>query len=192
MRARRALLGSAVLMAFCATAADKPRDLTSRAPKFTFANGLQEQEAQLKENPLMQRFREARRQQTNDPFKPLYHFSSPEAQLNDPNGLCFWQGRWHLFYQAKPPEDGRWHWAINLPGLTAALPSFEKTPLTPDDRYAGPTLFIVGGRSRYVEPRDHAAIHQYFPAAKIEMIADSGHNPHMDRREEFVRLVLNV
>ncbi len=89
-------------------------------------------------------------------------------------------------------EDGRWHWAINLPGLTAALPSFEKTPLTPADRYAGPTLFIVGGRSRYVEPRDHAAIRQYFPAAKIEVIADSGHNPHMDRREEFVRLVLGA
>lgn len=89
-------------------------------------------------------------------------------------------------------EDGRWHWAINLPGLTAALPTFEKSPLTTDDRYAGPTLFIVGGRSRYVEPRDHAAIRQYFPAAKIEVIADSGHNPHMDRREEFVRLVLSA
>jgi esterase len=33
-------------------------------------------------------------------------------------------------------------------------------------------------------------IRQHFPAAKIEVIADSGHNPHMDKREEFVRLVL--
>jgi beta-fructofuranosidase len=30
--------------------------------------------------------------------------------MNDPNGLCFWQGRWHLFYQAYPPEDTRQHW----------------------------------------------------------------------------------
>jgi beta-fructofuranosidase len=25
--------------------------------------------------------------------------------LNDPNGLCFWQGRWHMFYQAYPPDE---------------------------------------------------------------------------------------
>jgi beta-fructofuranosidase len=30
--------------------------------------------------------------------------------MNDPNGLCFWQGRWHLFYQGYPPEDPRQHW----------------------------------------------------------------------------------
>jgi beta-fructofuranosidase len=88
-----------------------PRDYISRVPKFTFASELSQQEAQLKDNPLMLRFREARRRLVNDPLRPAYHFSSPEVPLNDPNGLCFWQGRWHLFYQARPPEDARWHWA---------------------------------------------------------------------------------
>ncbi len=37
--------------------------------------------------------------------RPAYHFVSPESLLNDPNGLCFWQGRWHLFYQAYPPDE---------------------------------------------------------------------------------------
>ncbi|MDQ3624154.1 MAG: glycoside hydrolase family 32 protein [Verrucomicrobiota bacterium] len=92
-------------------AQEKPRDYTSKAPRFPFATSLAEQETQLKDNPLLLRFREARRKQASAPHTPLYHFSSPEAQLNDPNGLCFWQGRWHLFYQARPPEDGRWHWA---------------------------------------------------------------------------------
>jgi beta-fructofuranosidase len=104
---------AALLLATLAEVAaqEQPRDYTSKAPRFTFADSLAEQESQLKNNPLLLRFREARRKQQGDPHAPRYHFSSPEARLNDPNGLCFWQGRWHLFYQANPPEDGRWHWA---------------------------------------------------------------------------------
>src|SRR4051794_24770039 len=94
-----------------AARADPPRNYTSQVPKFTFAEDLPTQESQLKENPLIQRFRQGRRKLAADPFTPAYHFSSPEAQLNDPNGLCFWQNRWHLFYQANPPDDHRWHWA---------------------------------------------------------------------------------
>jgi len=50
-----------------------------------------------------------------DPYRPLYHFVSPEGNLNDPNGLCFWQGQWHLFYQAFPPANPipQWGHAIS-------------------------------------------------------------------------------
>ena len=86
-------------------------------------------------------------------------------------------------------DNGNWRWTVNLPVLTEALPVMEKNCLQPGDRFEGPTLFIAGGRSQYVQEGDHAVIRQHFPAAQIEVIADSGHNPHMDRREEFVRLV---
>ena len=46
----------------------------------------------------------------SDPYRPHYHFGSPEGNLNDPNGLSFWQGRWHLFYQAFPPANPKPHW----------------------------------------------------------------------------------
>ena len=83
----------------------------SKAPKYDFAGSLPEQEAQLAENPMMARFAASRREMASDRHRPLYHFVSPESTLNDPNGLCFWQGRWHLFYQGYPPEDaGRVHW----------------------------------------------------------------------------------
>lgn len=85
-------------------------DYTSKVPQFTYPNTLEEQEEALKSNPLLQRFRESRKKLAEDPHLPLYHFVSPENRLNDPNGLCFWQGRWHLFYQAYPPEDPRQHW----------------------------------------------------------------------------------
>ncbi len=87
-------------------------------------------------------------------------------------------------------ESGAWHWAVNLRGLTAALPSLEKNSLQSPDRFTGPALFIAGGQSQYIQSGDHAVIHQHFPAARIATIAGAGHNPHMDRREEFVRLVL--
>jgi beta-fructofuranosidase len=85
-------------------------DYTSAVPHYTFADTLEAQEAQLATNPLLQRFAESRRQLANDPYRPIYHYVSPESTMNDPNGLCFWQGRWHLFYQGYPPEDPRQHW----------------------------------------------------------------------------------
>ncbi len=89
-------------------------DRTSRVPYFTFPDTLEAQEAQLAGNPLMQRFRESRRALATDPFRPVYHFVSPESTMNDPNGLCYWREQWHLFYQAFPPEDRRPYWGHTL------------------------------------------------------------------------------
>ena len=88
----------------------KKYPIASTVPKFTFGNTLEEQEKQLKTNPLMLRFKESRKKMANDPYRPFYHYVNPESSLNDPNGLCFWKGNWHLFYQAYPPEHPRQHW----------------------------------------------------------------------------------
>ena len=85
-------------------------DYTSQVPKYTFADTLAEQEAQLAANPMLARFAKSRRALASDPHRPIYHYVNPENTLNDPNGLCTWQGRWHLFYQGYPPEDPRQHW----------------------------------------------------------------------------------
>jgi pimeloyl-ACP methyl ester carboxylesterase len=86
-------------------------------------------------------------------------------------------------------DEGAWRWAVNLPVLTTALAVLEKNSVESTDRYVGPTLFIAGGRSQYVQANDHELIRQHFPAARIEVIAESGHNPHMEQRERFVELV---
>ena len=85
-------------------------DYKSKEPKFEFHTNLKEQEKELQNNPLLKRFQESRSKLFADPHHPNYHFVSPENRLNDSNGLCFWQGKWHLFYQAYPPEDPRQHW----------------------------------------------------------------------------------
>lgn len=35
-------------------------------------------------------------------FRPQYFYSAGQGYLNDPNGLVYWKGRWHLFYQYTP------------------------------------------------------------------------------------------
>ena len=82
----------------------------SLTPHYVWAETVEEQEAQLRENPLLQRMIASREAKSGDPHRPFYHYVNPENNLNDPNGLCFWQGRWHLFYQGYPPEDPRVHW----------------------------------------------------------------------------------
>jgi beta-fructofuranosidase len=77
----------------------------SLTPRQVFSGTLAAQEQELRTNQLMRRFAASRQRQSADPYRPAYHFVSPESQLNDPNGLCFWQGRWHMFYQAYPPDE---------------------------------------------------------------------------------------
>ncbi len=82
---------------------------TGEVPKFSFSQTLEKQEAELAANPMLQRFAESRKELLKHPHYPIYHFSSAENRHNDPNGLCFWQGRWHLFYQGYPIETHT-HW----------------------------------------------------------------------------------
>lgn len=83
-------------------------------------------------------------------------------------------------------DAGRFFWRVNLPVLQRELRRIGRTPLAPADRFPGATLFVIGGKSRYVQPADHEAIRTHFPQARIESIATAGHNPHIEARAEFV------
>lgn len=89
-------------------------------------------------------------------------------------------------------EAGTWRWVINLPVLTAALPVMEENCLQPTDTYRGPTLFIAGANSLYLPPSDHKLVLGHFPQARIAIIPEAGHNPHVEQRAEFVRQLLAV
>ena len=111
-----ALVAVSLLLGTPLSAVELPPELPllekypSPVPRQVFTLDLAGQEKALETNLLMLRFAASRKKLSADRHRPAYHFVSPESTLNDPNGLCFWQGRWHLFYQAYPPEDPRQHW----------------------------------------------------------------------------------
>lgn len=48
----------------------------------------------------------------NEPFRPQFHFSPEKKWMNDPNGMVYYKGVYHLFYQYYPDDIvwGPMHW----------------------------------------------------------------------------------
>ena len=115
--------------------------------------------------------------------------SRADAEQRLEGSVPDWAVRKFLTTNLAQGSDGRWQWSVNLPVLAAALSELGKNPLVPTDRFAGPALFVAGGKSRFLLAADHAPIAAHFPSARFEVIPGAAHNPHMETREAFVRAV---
>ena len=113
----------------------------SSIEKEIFEGDQEEQKEKLKTSAQMKAYREYREKYKDSPWNPDFHYYSPDGIINDPNGLCFWKGRYHIFYQAFPPKENpdysahRVHWGH---AVSTDLVHWKDLPLAlyPDLEYA--------------------------------------------------------
>lgn len=86
-------------------------------------------------------------------------------------------------------ETGKYKWRVNLPILERDFGT-HITRFPPTDKtFDGPTLFIGGEQSDYIQVEDHEKIKALFPAAKIQYIPGAGHWVHSEKPKEFLDLI---
>ncbi len=84
-------------------------------------------------------------------YRPQFHFSPPRYWMNDPNGMVYHKGIYHLFYQFYP-EDIKWgpmHWGH---AISKDLMHWEHKPIAlyPDKNgyiFSGSVVLDIGNTS---------------------------------------------
>lgn len=81
-------------------------------------------------------------------------------------------------------RDGPPRWRLNIDVLEAEMGLIVGWP-DPPGQFAGPTLFLSGRQSDYMQPHYETAILAQFPAARFEWIDDAGHWLHAEQPRAF-------
>lgn len=81
-------------------------------------------------------------------------------------------------------------WRFNLAALKAQYAHILQAPEA-NNCYPGPTLFIKGGDSDYIQASHQSEILRLFPAASAKIIQGTGHWLHAEKPTVFSKLVLD-
>lgn len=87
-------------------------------------------------------------------------------------------------------KAGKYVWKMNLPVIRDAyeeILGYREGLLT----YTGPTLFIRGANSNYIEEDELPRLQSHFPKAKLTHIEDAGHWVHAEQPQRFLSTVLS-
>ncbi|WCN14963.1 glycoside hydrolase family 32 protein [Marinomonas mediterranea] len=116
---------------------------------------------------------------THQNFRPTMHFSAPFGWINDPNGLVYMDGEWHLFYQYYPfgTTWGPMHWGH---AVSRDLLQWEHLPiaLKPDQNgqcFSGSSVVDTHNTSGLFEhPSQSNLVSLYTNTLGLTAIQDNG------------------
>jgi len=108
-----------------------------------------------------------------EPWRPQYHYSPDEGWMNDPNGLVWYNGHFHLFYQYAPAgfffDKMHWGHAVSSDGIHWET---REPALLPDDElgnvYSGSVVVDQENRSGL------CLLHDGDPSCLVALFTHSG------------------
>ena len=86
-------------------------------------------------------------------------------------------------------NDGGFSLKLNVKSIVANY-SNSLVDAPSGEPFSGPTLFIKGETSAYIQEKHRPLIAQLFPASEVQMILGAGHWLHAEKPEEFNHLVI--
>jgi pimeloyl-ACP methyl ester carboxylesterase len=80
-------------------------------------------------------------------------------------------------------------WRIGLGEIVAAFAEIEGWDAPAEARYSGPTLFVAGATSNYIQPEHRSITRSSFPSARFVTLKNAGHWLHADNPSGFIAVV---
>jgi fructan beta-fructosidase len=110
--------------------------------------------------------------------RPQFHFTSRRGWLNDPNGLVYYKGEYHLFYQHNPYgwNWGNMHWGH---AVSKDLVHWQELPIAlyprqyGDWAFSGSAVVDIDNTSRLKSGKEDVLIAAYTSTGRGECIASS-------------------
>lgn len=85
------------------------------------------------------------------------------------------------------PGDARFRWRLNLPAIKACYGNLAMAP-SAEGPFEGPTLFIKGSESAYIQEKHREQVAKLFPDARLRVIEGTGHWLHAEKPDTFATL----
>lgn len=106
----------------------------------------------------------------HEKYRPKYHFTPAKNWMNDPNGLVYWKGEYHLFFQYNP-KSAKWGHMSWGHAVSRDLVHWKQLPLAiPEDRkwmiFSGSAVMDVHNTSGLGRPGHPVMIAVYTMASQ--------------------------